>query len=109
MTRKKMDWWCERGILLLVLGMIVFAPLAFGAVDEWAFLVVQALSTVVFILWAARLWLSRRGKILWPPLAWVVLVFVVYAIARYFTADIEYVARLELIHAHQPLGPACGK
>ena len=97
MTRKKMDWWCERGILLLVLGMIVFAPLAFGAVDAWAFLVVQALSMVVFILWAARLWLSRRGKILWPPLAWVVLAFVVYAIARYFTADIEYVARLELI------------
>ena len=97
MTRKNLDWWCERGILALVLGMLVFAPLAFGAVDAWAFLVVQAAGTMVFILWAARLWLSRGGKILWPPLAWAVLAFTAYAVARYFTADIEYVARLELI------------
>ena len=97
MTRKNLDWWCERGILVLVCGMLVFAPLAFGAVDAWAFLVVQAVCVAVFILWAARLWLGRRGKILWPPLAWAVLAFVVYAVARYFTADIEYVARLELI------------
>ena len=28
---------------------------------------------------------------------WVVLAFVLYAVARYLTADIEYVARLEMI------------
>ena len=96
-SRKKLDWWCERGILLLVLGMLVFAPLAFGAVDMWAWLVLQAAGGAVFVLWAARLWLGRRGKILWPPLAWVALAFMVYAVVRYFTADIEYVARLELL------------
>ena len=97
LTRKNLDWWCARGILVLVLGMLVFAPLAFGAVDMWAFLVVQAAAAVVFVLWGVRLWLNPRSKLLWPPLAWVVLVFVAYAGARYFTADIEYVARQETI------------
>jgi O-antigen ligase len=96
MARKNLDWWCERGILILVSAMLVFAPLAFGAVDLWAILVVQSVTVLVLLLWGARLWLSRRGKILWPPLAWAVLAFVAYAVARYFTADIEYVARLEL-------------
>jgi O-antigen ligase len=96
-TRKNLDWWCERGILLLVLGMLAFAPLAFGAVDMWAFLVVQTAAAGVCLLWGARLWLNPRGRLLWPPLAWVVLAFMVYAVARYLTADIEYVARLETI------------
>ncbi len=97
LTRKNLDWWCERGILLLVLGMLTFAPLAFGAVDAWAFLVVQGLAAGVFVLWVARLWLDRKPKLLWPPLAWAVVAFTLYAVARYFTADIEYVARLEMI------------
>jgi O-antigen ligase/Tfp pilus assembly protein PilF len=96
-TRKNVDWWCGRGILTLVLGMLVFAPLAFGAVDAWAFLVVQALAVGVFVLWAVRVWANPRPKLLWPPLAWVVLAFTLYAVVRYFTADIEYVARLEVI------------
>ncbi len=97
LTRKNLDWWCERGILSLVLGMLVFAPLAFGAVDTWAWLVVQSAAAGVFILWGVRLWLNPRPKLLWPPLAWAVLAFMIYAVARYLTADIEYVARLEMI------------
>ncbi len=83
--------------MILVSAMLVFAPLAFGAVDMWAILVVQSVTVLVLLLWGARLWLSRRGKILWPPLAWVALVFIAYAVGRYLTADIEYVSRLELI------------
>jgi O-antigen ligase/Tfp pilus assembly protein PilF len=96
-TRKNLDWWCARGILFFVLAMLVFAPLAFGAVDPWAFLVLQSCGAAIFILWSARLWLNPKTKILWPPLAWVVLIFAIYAVARYFTADIEYVARQELL------------
>ena len=97
MDRETLDDWCERGILGLVLGILVFAPLAFGAVDAWAFLIVQALTIGVILLWALRLWISRKPQLLWPPLCWVVLAFSIYAVARYFTADIEYVARQEMI------------
>src|ERR1035437_5984229 len=96
-TRRNMDWWCERGILILVLAALVFAPLAFGAVYAWSFLVVQALVRGVLALWGVRLWGGHKPKLLWPPLAWAVAAFVSYAVVRYFTADIEYVARQELI------------
>lgn len=94
---RNLDWWCERGILMLVLAALVFAPLAFGAVYTWTFLVVQVLVVGVGFLWLVRLWGGHKPKLLWPPLAWAVVAFVLYALARYFTADIEYIARLELI------------
>ena len=97
MDREDLDNLCERSILFLVLGILVFAPLAFGAVDAWAFLVVQALTIGVMLAWALRLWNDPKPKLLWPPLCWVVLAFAIYAVGRYLTADIEFVARQEMI------------
>jgi len=97
MNRETLDQWCERGILALVLGILVFGPLALGAARLQEFLVVQALTAGVLLLWLARLWLSPRPKILWPPLSWVVLAFTLYAIGRYLTCDVEYVGRQELL------------
>ena len=85
------------GILGLVLAILVFGPLAMGAVDAPAFLVVQGLTIGVMILWAVRIWAGPKPQLLWPPICWVVLAFAIYAVARYLTADIEYVARLEMI------------
>jgi O-antigen ligase len=97
MNREALDRWCERGILMLVLGILVFGPLAMGAVDAWAFLVIQGLTIGVMLLWALRIWFGPKPQLLWPPIGWVVLAFTLYAIGRYLTADIEYVARLEMI------------
>jgi hypothetical protein len=68
-----------------------------GAVDEWAFLVIQAMTMAVMFLWAIRLWLGPKPQLFWPPISWVVLAFAIYAISRYLTADIEFVARQEMI------------
>ena len=97
MNRETLDRWCERGILASVLGILVFGPLAMGAVDAPEFLVVQGLTMAVMLLWALRLWISPKPQLLWPPLGWVVLAFAALAIGRYLTADIEYVARQEMI------------
>ena len=96
-SRRNLDWYCERAILLLVAGLLVFAPAAFGAVDTWAWLVVQTAAAMVFILCGVRLWARNGARLLWPPLCWVVLAFMLYALARYLTADIEYVARPEFL------------
>ncbi len=96
-SRQNLDAYCGRAILWLVLAMLVFAPLAFGAVDEWAFLVVQGTGAAIFLIWGARLWLNPKPKLLWPPLTWMVVTFAIYAVARYLTADIEIVARAEVI------------
>src|SRR5258706_9367039 len=96
MNRLILNDWCERGILGLMLGILVFGPLAMGVVGGWEFLTIQGLAIGVLALWAAKIWTSRKPQLLWPPLGWVVLAFAAYAVVRYFTADIEYVARLEL-------------
>jgi O-antigen ligase len=110
MKREALDQWCERGILVLVLAILVFLPLAFGGRSQPAsgnavadflsgvpFLVAEWLSIVVIVLWLCRFWFNPSQRWLWPPICWAVLAFVLYAVARYLTADIEYVARQELI------------
>lgn len=92
-----MDRWCERGIIALVLGILVFGPLATGAVRTLEFLIIQGLTVAAMLLWLVRLWLKPRPQFLMPPLGWAVLAFTLYAVVRYFTADIEYVARLEVL------------
>ncbi|MEY2428659.1 MAG: hypothetical protein QOJ40_1544, partial [Verrucomicrobiota bacterium] len=89
--------WCERGILGLALCILVFGPLAMGAVDAPAFLIIQGMTLGIMLLWGARFWLNARPQLLWPPICWAVAAFTLYAVVRYFTSDIEYVARQELI------------
>src|SRR5436309_1025301 len=109
MTRETLDQWCERGILAAVLAMLVFTPLAFGGRPQPPagffldflllnpFLVAQGLMLAVIALWGLRLWLNTRPRFLWPPICWAVVAFVLYALVRYLTPDIEYMARQECI------------
>ena len=97
MDRKRLDSLCERAILALTLAVLVFGPLATGAVRAQDFLVLQLLAATAAGIWVLRLWLAGDSQLLWPPVCWGVLVFTLYAIGRYCTADIEYVARQELI------------
>ena len=97
LTRERVDAWCERGILALVLAVVVFGPLALGAVRPADFLGIQFLTVAVLLLWLVRVWLGKPPRLLWTPLCWMVAAFVAYAIFRYATADVEYVARQELL------------
>ena len=65
--------------------------------DAPEFVVIQGLTVLVMLVWALRLSVSPKPRLLWPPLGWAVLAFVALAIGCYLTADIEYVARLEMI------------
>jgi len=97
MNREAIDTWIERVILALVLGAIVFATLAFGGVRPRDFVVVWWLLLGGVALWLVRIWLAPQFRFLWPPLCWSIVPFVAYAIWRYRTADIEFLARQELI------------
>ncbi len=97
MTRERLDNWCERGIVASVVAILIFGPLATGAVRSLEFLVIQGLTVIVLSLWLFRFWLNPGYRLLWPPVCWAVISFLVFAILRYRQADIEYVARRELI------------
>lgn len=97
MSRELLDRWCERAILGLVLAILVYGPLATGAVRTADYLIVQGLGIGALGLWGLRLWLMPKPQILWPPVCWGVLAFTAYAVARYFTSDLEYAARQECV------------
>jgi O-antigen ligase len=97
MDRAKLDHWFEQGIFWLAAAILIFAPLATGAVRTLEFLVVQALTIAILVIWLARFWLRGNDRILWPPICWAVLAFLGYAFYRYGQADLEYIARGELV------------
>ncbi|MCS1411100.1 MAG: hypothetical protein M2R45_04296 [Verrucomicrobia subdivision 3 bacterium] len=97
MTRKRLDQYCEWGVIALVIGIILFGPLATGCVRPIDFLVIQTLTAVALILWCLRFWLNQNHRLLFPPVSWAILGFVGLAWFRYQGADFEYVARHELI------------
>jgi O-antigen ligase len=97
MDRGLLETWCERAILLVVTATLLVGPLAFGGVRPREFAILQTLVALGLGLWALRTWLNPGYRLQWPPVCWFVAAFMVYAVVRYFQADVEYVARLELI------------
>lgn len=97
MDRERLDGWCEKAVLWLVLAILVYSPLALGAVRAQEFVVVEWLTAGVVLAWGCRFWLNAKHRLLWPPVCWGVLLFMGYAVGRYFTAEIEYTARQEMV------------
>ena len=54
---------CARAILALVLIILVFGPLALGAVDTGTFLFIEWLTLAILGLWGVRMWTSRRFRL----------------------------------------------
>jgi O-antigen ligase len=90
-----------------VLAILVWAPLAYAAVrvqpgEEdaphlYGFLVVQALIAFALVLWAIRCFTQRPFRLLWPPVCWGVVAFIIYAIWRCQHVDIEYLGPQQLL------------
>ena len=58
-----------------VFGLLLFAPLAFGAVETWSISVVQAATGAFFALWAVRQVATGELEIIGNPLFLPILVF----------------------------------
>ncbi|MDB6130522.1 MAG: O-antigen polymerase, partial [Verrucomicrobiales bacterium] len=84
-------------ILLLVAGIFAYAFWAIGVIQPRTFVIVQLLTCGALALWGVRILLIKSYRLLWPPLCWLVVAFVVYSGICYHRADVEYVARLEFI------------
>jgi len=100
MDREQLDDWCEKGILGLVLAILIYSPLAFGTIPQTGFdyfVIVEWLTVAILAVWFARFWINPKHRLLWPPICWPVLAFIGYAVGRYFTSDVEFLARQEMI------------
>src|SRR3954469_1243932 len=97
MDRLKLDGWCEKAVLGLTLGILIFSPLATGCGRPQGFVVVQWLTVALLAVWLCRFWLNPKHRLLWTPVCWAALAFMIYAVIRYLFSDVEYLARQELI------------
>lgn len=109
MKRETLDGWLERAILGVGLLLFISLPLLFGGAPQRAtgsafdyilvepWVVAEVLTLVLMALWLVRLWVDPKPRLLVPPICWAVLAFTVYALGRYWTAEIEYLARQEVL------------
>lgn len=49
-------------------GLLMFGPLAFGAVEPWSIFLLQAGSLLLMLLWLAKQWLDQEITLSWNPL-----------------------------------------
>jgi len=58
----------EKALLYGVFGLLLFGPLAFGAVEPWSVFVVEAGSATLFLLWIGKQVLDGEMNVRWNPL-----------------------------------------
>jgi O-antigen ligase len=97
MWREQTDAFCERGIHVLMVVLLVFGPLALGGTHAEFFAVMAGLGAALLLLWVVRIWVKADFALLWPPLAWAVTAFLLYAVLRGHEAVVEHTARGELL------------
>ena len=49
-------------------GLLMFGPLAFGAVEPWSIFILEAGATLLTVVWFAKQWLDGEINIRWNPL-----------------------------------------
>jgi hypothetical protein len=74
----------QAGAILLygIFGLLLFGPLAFGAVEPWSIFLMEAGSAALFLLWIAKQVLEGRIKVRWNPLFLPMGVFALLIISQ---------------------------
>ena len=74
----------QAGTVLLygIFGLLLFGPLAFGAVEPWSIFLMEAGSAALFLVWIGKQVLEGEMKIKWNPLFLPMGVFGLLIIAQ---------------------------
>ena len=88
---------CQKAIFGIVVLILIFSPLAFGAVRPWAQDPVMLCVAAAGVLWIIRLLAAREAHVVFSSLGAPVLVLATYGIIRYTLAEVEPVARPDML------------
>ena len=87
----------EAWISFLLGMMLCVGPLLFGGVYPSGFLFLSSVSALCLVLWCIILLRNSRYRLLWPPVCWLVLVFLSYGLWRYRFSDSLILAEDEVL------------
>jgi tetratricopeptide (TPR) repeat protein len=88
---------CQKAIFGIVVLILIVSPLAFGAVRPWSQYPVMLAVAVAGVFWIIRLMAAREAQVVFSPLGAPMLVLATYGIIRYTLAEVEPVARQEML------------
>ena len=71
-------------------AILLSAPLAFGAVEPWAILALQASATLLFLAWGGQQWVNREIQITSHPLHRPMLAFAALVTLQWLTGMTAY-------------------
>jgi len=71
-------------------GVLLFGPLAFGAVEPWSVFVLETCSVLLFALWAYRQWINRQIDVSDQPLYRPMAAFFVLALLQQWIGTTAY-------------------
>jgi hypothetical protein len=94
---------CQTAVVILVTLILVFAPLAFGAVRLWAAGPILIAIDVAGVLWIIRILSTREMPVVFSTLGPPVIALAAYGVIRYGLGEIEPIARGSMM---QVLGAA---
>lgn len=69
-------------LLYSTFGLLMFGPLAFGAVEPWSILTLETAAILLAFLWIAKQWMDDEIKIAWNPLFLPMGVFALLVLAQ---------------------------
>lgn len=87
----------EWGIVAILGLMLCLGPFVFGGVYTSGFLLLTTLCAVAATLWLILIFSGKKYRLLWPPVCWLVLAFMGYALWRYRFVGVPYAAEHELM------------
>jgi hypothetical protein len=83
---------CQTAVVVLSLLVLVFAPLAFGAVRLWALGPVFIAIEVAVVLWIIRILNAREIPVVFSTVGPPVVALTAYGVIRYGLSEIELIA-----------------
>jgi len=88
--------FCDRAIELLLIGLLVFTPLAFGTVQVWSISVMHLATIIMLALWFLKMNAQGRFRLVRTPLDLPILAFGVAAAVSTATSVYFYGSKVEL-------------
>ena len=92
-SRRSFSSSLDAGLWYGVLGLLLFAPLAFGAVETWSISIMQVGAGLLFALWASRQATVGKLETLGSPLFLPMLLFASLIVCQLATGQTAYRAQ----------------
>lgn len=82
LERRRLADRLSKILLYSTFGVLMFAPIAFGAVESWSIFVLEMSAVVLVLLWFCKQWLERQVQLRWNPLFLPMAVFAAIVLAQ---------------------------